>query len=51
MSVGVPIVGIGAAARHILPAVAASLGTKAIFPPDLEVGNALGAILIASALP
>jgi N-methylhydantoinase A/oxoprolinase/acetone carboxylase beta subunit len=43
----VPIVGIGAAARHLLPEVANKLHTRAIFPPHFEVGNALGAIMIA----
>ncbi len=43
----VPIVGIGAAARQLLPEVAGKLQTQAIFPPHFEVGNALGAIMIA----
>jgi N-methylhydantoinase A/oxoprolinase/acetone carboxylase beta subunit len=43
----IPIVGIGAAARHLLPEVADRLQTQAIFPPHFEVGNALGAIMIA----
>jgi N-methylhydantoinase A/oxoprolinase/acetone carboxylase beta subunit len=43
----VPIVGIGAAARHFLPEVANRLHTQAIFPSHFEVGNALGAIMIA----
>jgi N-methylhydantoinase A/oxoprolinase/acetone carboxylase beta subunit len=43
----VPIVGIGAAARHLLPEVAGKLQTQAIFPPHFEVGNAIGAIMIA----
>ncbi|MGD9309550.1 MAG: hypothetical protein PVG51_10455, partial [Desulfosarcina sp.] len=43
----VPIVGIGAAARHLLPEVADRLHTQAIFPSHFEVGNALGAIMIA----
>lgn len=43
----VPIVGIGAAARHLLPEVAKKLHTQAIFPSHFEVGNALGAIMIA----
>jgi len=43
----VPIVGIGAAARHLLPEVADRLHTRAVFPPHFEVGNALGAIMIA----
>jgi hypothetical protein len=36
----VPIVGIGAAARHLLPEVANRLHTQAIFPSHFEVGNA-----------
>ena len=43
----VPIVGIGAAASHLLPEVANRLGTQVIFPSNFEVGNALGAIMIA----
>ncbi len=43
----VPIVGIGAAARHLLPEVANRLHTQAIFPSHFEVGNAMGAIMIA----
>lgn len=43
----VPIVGVGAAARHLLPEVADRLHTQAIFPSHFEVGNALGAIMIA----
>jgi N-methylhydantoinase A/oxoprolinase/acetone carboxylase beta subunit len=43
----VPIVGIGAAARHLLLEVADRLHTQAIFPSHFEVGNALGAIMIA----
>jgi N-methylhydantoinase A/oxoprolinase/acetone carboxylase beta subunit len=43
----VPIVGIGAAAPHLLPEVANRLYTEVIFPPHFEVGNALGAIMIA----
>ncbi len=43
----VPIVGIGAAARYLLPEVAKMLHTQAIFPSHFEVGNALGAIMIA----
>lgn len=42
-----PIVGIGAAARFLLPPVAHSLGTTISYPPNFEVGNALGAILMA----
>jgi N-methylhydantoinase A/oxoprolinase/acetone carboxylase beta subunit len=43
----VPIVGIGAAARHLLPEAAKKLQTQSIFPSHFEVGNALGAIMIA----
>lgn len=39
-----PLVGMGAAARHLLPYVADSLETKAVFPDHYEVGNALGAV-------
>ncbi len=42
----VPIVGIGAAARYLLPGVAERLQTKAFFPDHYEVGNALGAALM-----
>ncbi|MBU4261987.1 MAG: hydantoinase/oxoprolinase family protein [Proteobacteria bacterium] len=45
----VPIVGIGAAARYLLPGIAARLGTKVFFPEYYEVGNALGAALMAVA--
>ncbi len=48
VSVGlaVPMVGIGAAARHLLPQVAENLGTTSTFPHHYEVGNALGAALL-----
>lgn len=39
-----PIIGMGAAARHLLPYVADTLETKAVFPEHYEVGNALGAV-------
>ena len=42
-----PIIGIGAAAQHLLPQIAARLGTKVIFPDHYEVGNALGGVLMA----
>lgn len=42
-----PIVGLGAAARLLLPEVAEELETQIIFPPHYEVGNALGAVWIA----
>jgi hypothetical protein len=41
-------VGIGAAAGCLLPEVGQHLQTRLIFPPHFQVGNALGAILIAS---
>jgi N-methylhydantoinase A/oxoprolinase/acetone carboxylase beta subunit len=41
-----PIIGIGAAARCFLPAVAKRLGTTVFFPDHCEVGNAIGAALI-----
>jgi len=44
-----PLVGVGAAARLLLPAVASALEVEAIFPPHLEVGNALGAARLALA--
>lgn len=47
VSLGVPMVGIGAASRHLLPAVARALGTKVTFPSRYDVGNALGAALLA----
>ncbi len=46
--VKLPLVGIGAAAPFILPRIAQRLGTEVVFPEHYEVGNALGAILMAS---
>lgn len=46
-SLNIPIIGLGAAARMILPAIAENLKTEVIFPKYYEVGNALGAIMIA----
>ncbi len=42
-----PIIGIGAAAKHLLPIVGERLKTKVFFPNHYEVGNAIGALLIA----
>ncbi len=42
------LVGIGAAARFVLPEIAERLATEVIFPEYYEVGNALGAILMAA---
>lgn len=47
VALGVPMVGIGAASRHLLPAVAQALGTSVTFPARYDVGNALGAALLA----
>ena len=46
-TVHVPIIGIGAAARCFLPGVAHRLGATVVFPEHCEVGNAVGAALIA----
>lgn len=45
-SVKLPLIGIGAAARHLLPGVAENLQTTVSFPDHCEVGNAVGAALI-----
>lgn len=51
-SIKLPLIGIGAAARYFLPAVAKNLHTTVIFPEHCEVGNAIGAAIIGmSALP
>jgi len=47
VAVKVPIIGIGAAARCFLPAVAERLHTTVRFPEHYEVGNAVGAALIS----
>lgn len=46
-SLNLPIVGVGAAAHELLPEVAEELNTAIVFPPHYEVGNAVGAILVA----
>lgn len=46
-SLNLPIIGIGAAARNLLPAVGRRLKTEIFFPDHYEVGNAIGALLIA----
>ncbi|MEN8140323.1 MAG: hydantoinase/oxoprolinase family protein [Thermodesulfobacteriota bacterium] len=43
-----PLVGIGAAARLLLPPVAKKLATSVTFPDHFEVGNALGGVLMAA---
>lgn len=45
-SLKIPLLGIGAAAIHLLPNVAKRLGTTVHFPDNCEVGNAIGAALI-----
>jgi N-methylhydantoinase A/oxoprolinase/acetone carboxylase beta subunit len=45
-SLKIPLIGIGAAARHLLPVVAERLQTSISFPEHCEVGNAIGAALI-----
>lgn len=47
VALGAPMVGIGAASRHLLPAVARALSTTVTFPDRYDVGNALGAALLA----
>jgi len=47
-SLKIPLIGIGAAARHFLPNVAARLATSVTFPEHCEVGNAIGAALICA---
>ncbi len=42
----IPIIGIGAAAKFFLPAVAKKLQTDVVFPEFFETGNAIGAALI-----
>lgn len=46
-SLGAPLIGVGAAARLFLPAVADSLRTEIVLPEHHAVGNALGALLLA----
>jgi len=43
-----PLIGLGGPARFLLPRVAERLKTKVTFPDHHEVGNALGAILLAA---
>jgi N-methylhydantoinase A/oxoprolinase/acetone carboxylase beta subunit len=45
-SIKVPLIGVGAAARTLLPRVAERLRTSISFPENCEVGNAVGAALI-----
>lgn len=45
-SIKVPLIGVGAAARTLLPRVAERLRTSIGFPENCEVGNAVGAALI-----
>lgn len=43
----IPLIGIGAIARHLVPGVADLLDCEAIFPEYCEVGNAVGAARLA----
>jgi N-methylhydantoinase A/oxoprolinase/acetone carboxylase beta subunit len=45
-SLKIPLIGIGAAARLLLPEVAKRLNTTVSFPENCEVGNAIGAAMI-----
>ncbi len=47
-TVKMPLVGLGAAARHLLPRVAERLGSEVVFPDHYKVGNALGAALMTA---
>lgn len=47
-SIDLPMVGVGAAASLLLPGVAENLSTEVVFPDYFQVGNALGALLLAS---
>ncbi len=44
----IPIIGIGAAAPYLLPGVAEQLGTTVSFPEHGDVGNAVGAAMLAT---
>jgi N-methylhydantoinase A/oxoprolinase/acetone carboxylase beta subunit len=45
LSLGVPVIALGASARTHYPAVGARLGTPAIVPDHAEVANAVGAVV------
>lgn len=49
-TIKVPLVGVGAAAPHLLPQVAERLHTEVVFPENCEVGNAIGAANLLTAL-
>ncbi|MBU1567818.1 MAG: hydantoinase/oxoprolinase family protein [Proteobacteria bacterium] len=49
-SIKIPLIGIGAAARFLLPGVAERLRTTVSFPENCEVGNAIGAAMIGLAV-
>ncbi|MGE4299314.1 MAG: hydantoinase/oxoprolinase N-terminal domain-containing protein [Desulfovibrionaceae bacterium] len=48
ITTALPIIGIGAASRHLLPQVAERLDTTIVFPEYYAVGNAVGAAHIAA---
>jgi N-methylhydantoinase A/oxoprolinase/acetone carboxylase beta subunit len=45
LSLGVPVVALGASARTYYPAVGARLGTEALVPEHADVANAVGAVV------
>lgn len=47
-TLGLPLIGVGAAAGALLPGVADTLGCELFFPEYYQVGNALGALLLAA---
>jgi len=44
ITLGCPVVGVGAPAGYFLPEAARRLGAEAVIPPDADVANAIGAI-------
>jgi N-methylhydantoinase A/oxoprolinase/acetone carboxylase beta subunit len=50
LSLKIPLIGIGAAARFFLPGVATRLSTTVTFPENYAVGNAIGAAMICRTL-
>jgi N-methylhydantoinase A/oxoprolinase/acetone carboxylase beta subunit len=46
-TLNIPLIGLGAAARFFLPAVAGKLSTTVEFPEHFEVGNAVGSAICA----
>lgn len=50
-TINLPIVGLGAAAPQLLAGVAEKLGAELITPEHYDVGNAVGAVLMALKMP